>query len=266
MQALLNTAIKAARKAGDIAQMNFDRINASDIKTKSYNEFATFVDEQAEKAIKDIIQSRYPDHGIIAEESQPKKSDKFDYVWIIDPLDGTTNFVHNYPSFAVSIGVHYNNNPVVGCVIEIPSNNIYTAIKSEGAFCNNNPINVSSENNLQKSLLVTGFGYDHDEKWEANMNLFKLFTDVTQGVRRLGAASVDLCHVACGIVDGFWEFDLHPWDTAAGILIVLEAGGKITQMDGRGFDIFQKQILASNGHIHEPMLKHIKPIIDSLNC
>ena len=105
MQALLNTAIKAARKAGDIAQMNFDRINASDIKTKSYNEFATFVDEQAEKAIKDIIQSRYPDHGIIAEESQPKKSDKFDYVWIIDPIDGTTNYIHSFPVYAVSIAL-----------------------------------------------------------------------------------------------------------------------------------------------------------------
>jgi len=152
------------------------------------------------------------------------------------------------------------------CVIEISSDTIYTAINKEGAFCNNNPIKVSSENNLQKSLLVTGFGYDHDEKWEANMNLFKSFTDITQGVRRLGAASVDLCHVACGIVDGFWEFDLHPWDTAAGILIVLEAGGMITQMDGKRYDIFQRQILASNGHIHEFMLKNTKPVIDSLNC
>ena len=258
-----DVAVQAAKTAAELILSDSDKQKSVDYKGKT--DLVTYTDKKSEQLICTIINETFPDHGILAEESTSHLPNA-NYQWIIDPLDGTTNFVHNYPSFAVSIGVHYNNNPVVGCVIEIPSNNIYTAIKSEGAFCNNNPINVSSENNLQKSLLVTGFGYDHDEKWEANMNLFKLFTDVTQGVRRLGAASVDLCHVACGIVDGFWEFDLHPWDTAAGILIVLEAGGMITQMDGKRYDIFQRQILASNGHIHEFMLKNTKPVIDSLNC
>jgi len=258
-----DVAVQAAKTAAEVILSDSDKQKSVDYKGRT--DLVTDTDKKSEQLICTIINERFPNHGILAEESKPHLPNA-DYQWIIDPLDGTTNFVHDYPSFAVSIGVHYKNSPLVGCVIEISSDTIYTAINKEGAFCNNNPIKVSSENNLQKSLLVTGFGYDHDEKWEANMNLFKSFTDITQGVRRLGAASVDLCHVACGIVDGFWEFDLHPWDTAAGILIVLEAGGMITQMDGKRYDIFQRQILASNGHIHEPMLKYTKPIIDSLNC
>ena len=257
-----DVAVQAAKTAAELILSDSDKQKS--VNYKGRTDLVTHTDKKSEQLICTIINESFPDHGILAEESKPHLPNA-NYQWIIDPLDGTTNFVHNYPSFAVSIGVHYKKSPVVGCVIEISSNNIFTAIKKEGAFCNNNLITVSSEKDLQKSLLVTGFGYKHGDKWKANMNLFKSFTDITQGVRRLGAASVDLCHVACGNVDGFWEFDLHPWDTAAGIMIVLEAGGIITQMDGKGYDIFQNQILASNGQIHGAMLKNIKPIIDSLN-
>ena len=263
MHCTLDVAVNAAQKAADVILSSLNIPRVADYKGKT--DLVTKTDKESEQLICDIIHEEFPDHGILAEESGSYLPDA-EYQWIIDPLDGTTNFVHNYPSFAVSIGVHQNNEPIAGCVIELPANHVYTAIKGEGAFCDDNNISVSTIKDLEKSLLVTGFGYHHGERWERNMVLFKKFTDICQGVRRLGAAAVDLCHIASGKVDGFWEFDLHPWDSAAGILIVLEAGGKITQMDGRAFDIFQKQILASNGHIHEPMLKHIKPIIDSLNC
>ena len=134
---------------------------------------------------------------------------------------------------------------------------MYTAIKGEGAFCDDNNISVSTIKELDKSLLVTGFGYQHGESWERNMVLFKRFTDICQGVRRLGAAAVDLCHIASGKVDGFWEFDLHPWDSAAGILIVSEAGGKISKMDGFEYSIYDKEILVSNGLLHDQMIKEM---------
>ena len=183
---------------------------------------------------------------------------------MIDPLDGTTNFVHGYPSFAVSIACLINSVPEVAVVLELPANHLFTAIRGGGAFVDGVPICVSKNTEMNRSLLVTGFGYEHGEKWEANMSLFKLFTDKTQGVRRLGAAAIDLCHVACGIVDGFWEFDLHPWDTAAGILIVSESGGKVSQMDGNQYNIHKNHILATNGEIHKEMLAFTKPVVDSL--
>ena len=172
-------------------------------------------------------------------------------------MDGTTNFVHDYPSFGVSIGLTHNNKPIVGCVIELPANNTYTAISGQGAYCNNESISVSEVNELGNALYVTGFGYKHGELWEQNMVLFKKFTDIGQGVRRLGAASVDFCHIASGKVDGFWEFDLHPWDMAAGILIVEEAGGTVTKMDGSHYSIYDNEILATNGLIHQKMMGQI---------
>ncbi len=217
----------------------------------------TKTDKQSEIFICNKLREVFPDHGILAEESGPSLPEA-EYQWIIDPLDGTTNFVHNYPSFSVSIGVMKNKEPVVACVVELPVRNIYTAIKGQGAFCNNEKISVSSVNDLEKSLYVTGFGYEHGERWEQNMILFKRFTDIGQGVRRLGAASVDLCHIASGKVDLFWEFDLHPWDTAAGILIVTEAGGTISKIDGNPFMIYDKQIIASNGLIHNKFINEIK--------
>ena len=199
----------------------------------------------------------FPDHGFLAEESGSSLPEA-EYRWIIDPLDGTTNFVHDYPSFGVSIGILKNEEPIVACVVELPVRNIYTAIKGQGAFCNNVAISVSDVDDLEKSLYVTGFGYEHGERWERNMILFKRFTVIGQGVRRLGAAAVDLCHIASGKVDGFWEFDLHPWDTAAGILIVKEAGGMVTNMDGSTYSIFNNEILATNGLIHQKMVDQLK--------
>ncbi|NQV37444.1 MAG: inositol monophosphatase, partial [Candidatus Marinimicrobia bacterium] len=228
----LDIALTAAQDASLIILNALDKPRA--YSHKGVTDLVTITDQQSEDCIIGMIHKYFPDHAILAEESGQHKSDS-QYLWIIDPLDGTTNFIHGYPSFSVSIALFINEKPYLGVVIEMPSNNMYYAVKNEGAFKNNSPISVSKIDDITKSLLVTGFGYEHGEKWHKNMELFKYYTDITQGVRRLGAASVDLCHLACGQVDGFWEFDLHPWDTAAGILIVEEAGGNVTGMNGENY-------------------------------
>ena len=231
MQALLNTAIKAARKAGDIAQMNFDRINESDIKTKGYNEFVTFVDEQAETAIKDVIQSRYPEHGIIAEESQQKQSAGADYVWIIDPLDGTTNYIHSFPVYAVSIALKVKGLLEVAVIYDPSRQELFTAIRGAGSQLDGRRIRVSKQTTLEGALLGTGFPYRQKNDWlNVYLEIFSEFSQKAAGIRRPGAAALDLAYVACGRFDGFWEFGLRPWDVAAGILLIQESGGLFSNL------------------------------------
>ena len=245
-----DVAIRAGKSAAELILFALDKPRIPDYKGKT--DLVTKTDKESEELICSIIHAEFPKHGILTEESGPSFPDA-DYQWVIDPLDGTTNFVHGYPSFAVSIGVFYKSKPLVGIVLELPAKRLFTALKGQGATCDGSPINVSNVSSLIDSLLVTGFGYDHNDKWKTNMRLFQILTDKTQGVRRLGAASVDLCHVAMGIVDGFWEFDLHPWDTAAGMLILTEAGGTVTRMDGKPFSIYDDNILATNGALHPPL-------------
>jgi len=231
---------------------------------KGTTDLVTNIDREVESIIIEKINSHFPDHTILAEESGLNQKAP-DYLWVIDPLDGTTNFVHGYPSFGVSIGLLIKGIPSLGVVMELPSKNLYSAYKGNGAYKNGKPINVSKNSNITKCLLATGFPYDHGERWKANMRLFEFFTDETQGVRRLGAASVDLCHLACGYIDGFWELDLKPWDTAAGIVIVSESGGKISRMDGNKYSIYDNQILASNGIIHDDLSSKILSITNTFN-
>lgn len=258
---IYHTANSAIEKSAQIVMDAYNLPKITEYKGKT--NLVTKTDRQSENIIISEIHKAFPKHGIIAEESERINAES-EYQWIIDPLDGTTNFVHGYPSFGISIGILQNSEPICGIIKELPVNKTYSAIKGKGAFCDGKRIQVSSVNSLEQSLLVTGFGYEHDEKWSANMKLFKQFTDVTQGVRRLGAAAIDLCHVASGKVDGFWEFDLKPWDTAAGILIVQEAGGTITKMDGSEYSINQQQLLATNGKIHDQMLKITSPVLQKL--
>lgn len=255
-------ALSAARQAAKVIKAA--AAEPKMVGFKGVTDLVTATDRQAEELIKGQIHRHFPDHQILAEESG-KTTAISDYLWIIDPLDGTTNFVHNYPSYTVSIALHYREQPLLGVVIGLPAGDEYIAVKGQGATVNSEPISVSPTADLSKALLVTGFGYEHGQRWAANMRLFKELTDVTQGVRRLGAASVDLCHVACGKVDGFWEFDLHPWDTAAGLLILTEAGGKITDMSGEEYTIYKNNMLASNGRLHRQLLDYTKPVNDSLN-
>ncbi len=251
---LLSVAIDAAQGAADIILSASKSSRIADHKGRT--DLVTKTDKDSEDYICSLIKESFPDHGILAEESGSSFPEA-DYQWIIDPLDGTTNFVHDYPSYGVSIGIMINDTPIVGCVMELPARNLYTAIKGKGANCNDDSIEVSKIDDLEKALYVTGFGYNRGPLWERNMVLFKQFTDIGQGVRRLGAASVDFCHIASGKVDGFWEFDLHPWDTAAGILIVEEAGGTVTKMDGSHYSIYDNEILATNGLIHQKMMGQI---------
>lgn len=230
---------------------------------KGRTDLVTKTDRQSEDIIIKKIHNIFPNHGIIAEESSRINSES-EYQWIIDPLDGTTNFVHGYPSFGISIGVTFHGKIICGIVKELPYNHTYSAIDGKGALCDGKQIHVSYVESLDQSLLVTGFGYEHGKKWLANLKLFKQLTDTTQGVRRLGAAAIDLCHVASGKVDGYWEFDIQPWDTTAGVLIVQEAGGKVTKMDGTKYSIHNPQILATNGKIHCEMMNITEPAIEEL--
>ena len=252
---LLNVAVEAALAASNLVMEASDRPRVAN--HKGITDLVTETDLKSEKTIKAIIRSFYKDHTILAEETG-QDTNVSDYLWIIDPLDGTTNFVHGYPSFAISIGLFYKNEPLVAVVVEMPNMRMYTAIKGQGAWCEGKNINCSDTKSLERSLLVTGFGYEHGENWDNNMNLFKQFTDDTQGVRRLGAAAVDICHVAKGVADGFWEYDLKPWDTAAGILIAKEAGCMVTDLSGNQFDINDNNILITNGHIHQNMVNNIE--------
>lgn len=255
---ILDVAVSAAEKAAEIILTALETPRIADFKGKT--DLVTKTDQDADQIIREHLTAKFPDHGILAEESGSTLPHA-DFQWIIDPLDGTTNFVHGFPPFAVSIALHYKNKPLIGCIVELPVNNIYTAIKDQGSFCNGKKISVSKTNDLSQSLLVTGFGYEHGEVWERNMKLFKHFTDISQGVRRLGAAAVDLCHVASGNLDGFWEFDLHPWDSAAGILIATEAGGKVSKMDSSSYDIYENEILVTNSLIHRKMSDIIMGIL-----
>ncbi len=226
MQAFLNTAIEAARKAGDIAQMNFGRINESDIKTKSYNEFVTFVDKQAEAAIKEIIQSRYPDHGMIAEESGENTNNKQDFVWIVDPIDGTTNYIHSFPVYAVSIALQIKGVLEVGVIYDPSRQELFTALKGQGSRLDERRIRVSKQSTLEGALLGTGFPYRQKKDWlDIYLEIFSEFSQKAAGIRRPGAAALDLAYIASGRLDGFWEFGLNPWDIAAGVLLIQESGG-----------------------------------------
>ena len=250
---ILEVAVEASLAASDIIMEAVHNPLIKKVK-KSDSDLVTQTDLESEKIIKNFIIKNFPGHSILAEESDQKDNNS-DYLWVIDPLDGTTNFVHGYPSFSVSIGVYYKKTPVVGVVLEMPHVKLYSAIVNNGSWCEGNKIQSSKTENIKDSLLVTGFGYQHGDLWEKNMDLFKIFTDKCHGVRRLGSASIDICHVATGQVDGFWEYDLSPWDSAAGILIAKEAGCIVSQLNGMEYNIFNNNILVTNGIIHKEMVK-----------
>ncbi|WVZ18459.1 hypothetical protein V8G54_005781 [Vigna mungo] len=223
---------------------------------KGSTDLVTETDKMSEAAILEVVKKNFDDHLILGEEGGVIGDTASDYLWCIDPLDGTTNFAHGYPSFAVSVGVLYRGNPAAAAVVEFVggpmcwNTRLFSATAGGGAFCNGQRIQVSATNQVEQSLLVTGFGYDHDDAWSTNIDLFKEFTDVSRGVRRLGAAAVDMCHVALGIVEAYWEYRLKPWDMAAGVLMVEEAGGTVSRMDGGKFCVFDRSVLVSNGLLH----------------
>ncbi|XP_050232362.1 phosphatase IMPL1, chloroplastic [Mercurialis annua] len=246
------------------AQVVMDAVNKPrNISYKGLTDLVTDTDKMSEAAILEVVTKNFGDHLILGEEGGIIGDTLSDYLWCIDPLDGTTNFAHGYPSFAVSVGVLYRGKPAAAAVVEFVggpmawNTRLFSATAGGGAFCNGQKIYVSQTDKVERSLLVTGFGYEHDDAWATNIELFKEYTDVSRGVRRLGAAAVDMCHVALGIVEAYWEYRLKPWDMAAGVLMVEEAGGTVSRMDGGKFCVFDRSVLVSNGVLHSKLLERI---------
>lgn len=212
----------------------------------------TEADLASEKFIVSTISKKHPDHSVLAEEEDLLDKNP-DFRWIVDPLDGTTNYAHAFPFYCVSIALEYRGTCVVGAVYDPERDEMFHAFRGGGACLNRKRIRVTTQSKLEKSLLATGFPYDIGSSREDNLNHFKRFAKLARGVRRAGSAALDLSYLACGRFDGFWELKLHPWDTAAGIVIVKEAGGKVTDFHGRKYSIYDKYILASNGRIHSQM-------------
>lgn len=244
-------AITAAKSAGLILKKNLGK--ARSIEYKGVIDIVTEMDRKAEDLIIKTIKKEFPEHGILTEESNEQKSSS-EYRWIIDPLDGTTNYSHGHPVFCVSIALEKEGEIILGVVYDPVLNELFTAEKDKDAFMNNKKIKVSKIRELTKSLLATGFPYDVRTSRQNNLDHFSNFAVRAQAIRRAGSAALDMCYVACGRFDGFWEMKLKPWDTAAAMLIIREAGGMVTDFNGGPFSMYSGETLASNGLIHNEML------------
>ncbi|MDH5648631.1 MAG: inositol monophosphatase [Gammaproteobacteria bacterium] len=257
MHPLLNTAIKAARRAGSIIQRYANQLERLTVESKGRNDFVTEVDRTAEQEIIAIIRSTYPDHAILAEESG--EAGVSDYQWIIDPLDGTTNFLHGYPQYSVSIGIKRKDKLDQAVVFDPVRNELFTASRGNGAHLNDRRIRVSKVSKFDMALIGTGFPFKSHENLEIWIKSFREIIIRSSGVRRAGSAALDLAHVACGRLDGFWEIGLNPWDMAAGCLLIEEAGGLVSEMSGDINFLETGNVLAGNPKVHEIMLSLIKP-------
>jgi myo-inositol-1(or 4)-monophosphatase len=261
MNPMLTIAVRAAREAGRIITRNFNRIDRLTISDKGSNDFVTEVDRNAEAVIIHLLREKFPNHAILAEESGQQGSD--DHIWIIDPLDGTTNFLHGFPQFAVSIALKVKGRLEVGVVYNPVSEEMYTACRGEGALLNDKKIRVSSRKGLNGALLGTGLPYRDFRFMENYMGMLKELIKDSAGVRRPGSAALDFAYVAAGRMDGFWELGLSEWDFAAGALLVREAGGLVTDIGGGERYLDTGNVIAGNIKVHNAMLKHILPHLDS---
>jgi len=248
---MLKFATTLARQTGDYILARSS--SQFTIEHKGRIDLVTEVDKAAQERIVSAIEKRYPDHGILAEEGYHKDSGS-GYTWIIDPLDGTTNFVHRLPVYAVSLALYREGQPIVGVCYNPAADELFAAEAGKGSTRNGTPISVSNTTDFVNALVATGFPYRSQTLDKISARFFRVVTQA-QGVRRRGAAALDLCYVACGVFDAFWEEGLAPWDMAAGALIVTEAGGKITNLDGTPFDLEHGMVVASNSRLHEDILR-----------
>ena len=253
---LLEAAIEWAREAGAVLRQAYG--GAHELEHKSPIDLVTETDRRAEELILARLRQRFPDHAVLAEESGAHQGTHAPVRWLIDPLDGTTNFAHNYPFFCVSIAAEQEGRLAAGAVYDPVREELFAAAAGAGATLNGAPIRVSSVERLEDSLLVTGFPYDVRENPEPHVKLFQAFLTRAQGVRRDGSAALNLCYLAMGRFDGFWESKLSPWDMAAGVLIAQEAGGRVTRYGGEPFAVDGRQILATNGRIHPAMMEVLR--------
>jgi myo-inositol-1(or 4)-monophosphatase len=254
----LDVAKNAAFQAGKFLLENIGRVEKIEYKSEGHTNPVSEVDEEAENIILSIINNSFPEHNFISEEKGIIDASS-DYTWIIDPLDGTINFIHNYEYFGVSISLSYQEDIILGVVYNPLTDEIFTAVKGNGAYLNGRKIQVSKIMNLEESLLATGFSYDHSsEVFNRSIEYFIRLLRKSQAIRRDGSAALDLCNVGCRRYDGFWLAGGKLWDWAAGILIVTEAGGKVTDFKGEPFHIKKNEVLATNGKIHDVILKYLK--------
>jgi myo-inositol-1(or 4)-monophosphatase len=257
MNPMLNIAIRAARNAGDIIQRAFENVGQLKINFKTQNDYVTEVDRMAEQEIINVIHTLFPNHGFLAEESGEHSGD--DYVWIIDPLDGTTNFLHGFPVYAVSIALQHKNKLQLAVIYDPLRDELFTAERGGGAMLNNRKIRVTQPNSLQGALIGTGFPFKSKKYLEAYLGMFSALVGDTAGIRRAGAAALDLAYVASGRLDGFWEIGLQPWDMAAGVLLIQEAGGVLTDFSFRDQYLQSGNLIAGSPKMHQLMYKAIEP-------
>ncbi len=253
---MIEDVIKIAKEAGAVVKEGFGTNFNIEYKTNESN-LVTAIDKASEKLITEFIKKSYPSHGILAEEGGEIKSTS-EYVWVVDPIDGTTNFAHGLPIFSVSIGVQKKGKTIAGVVYDVMNDIVYSTELGGGSFANGKKLSVNKNDKLSHAVLVTGFPYNIADNPENALEKFSALTKASRAVRRLGSAAIDLCYVARGVFDGFWEVQLHPWDMCAGKLIVEEAGGLVTDFKGKDIDIFSQKILATNGKIHNVMIEFLE--------
>jgi myo-inositol-1(or 4)-monophosphatase len=257
MHPMLNTAIKAARRAGSFINRATNDLDKLTVEQKSQNDFVSEVDRAAEQAIIEVLKDAYPQHSILAEESGLSETSS-EYQWIIDPLDGTTNFLHGFPQYCVSIALSVKGVVSHGVIFDPTRNDLFTASKGGGAFLNDRRIRVSKTLQLKDSLIGTGFPYKEFSQFDRYIAMFREVTQKSSGVRRPGAAALDLAYLACGRYDGFWEMGLSPWDVAAGGLMIKEAGGLITDFSGEEGFMTSGDVIAATPKVFPALLKIIQ--------
>ena len=259
LQSICMQTCNIARSAGEFIRGEIPKLKSADIQSKGLHNFVTYVDTEAEKRIIKDLESLLPDAGFIAEENSiEKKGDE--YCWVVDPLDGTTNFIHGIPCFSVSIALMKHRKVIMGVVYEINKDECFYAWEGGGAWLNDQSIRVSGARSLEDSLLATGFPYFDYTLLKTYLELFTWCLENTHGVRRIGSAAVDLAYVACGRFEGFFEYSLSPWDVAAGSLIVQEAGGKVTDFSGSDHYIFGREIVAANQGVFRELIDKVREV------
>jgi myo-inositol-1(or 4)-monophosphatase len=261
MQPMLNIAIRAARSAGDLILRSSDDVGQLRIDQKGKNDFASEVDRAAEREIINIIRTAYPDHAILAEESGQHEGN--DFVWVIDPLDGTTNFLHGFPQYAVSIALKHKNRLEVAVIYDPLRDELFTAKRGGGAMLNNRRLRVTNQTSMKGALIGTGFPFKTDLHLDAYVGMFKAISMEAAGIRRAGAAALDLAYVAAGRLDGFWEIGIMEWDMAAGILLIKEAGGVVTDFSFNDNYLTSGNVIAASPKMHQMLYQLIEPHVTS---
>ncbi len=265
MHPMLTTAVKAARRAGNLINRGARELDLLTVSAKGPKDFVSEIDRGAEAAIVETLLAAYPDHAILAEEGTAKGANaEADYLWIIDPLDGTTNFLHGFPQYCVSIALAHKGIVSQAVIYDPVRNDLFTASRGRGAFLNDRRIRVSRRQHLRECLIGTGFPFRDGSFLDTYLQMMRSMIQHTAGIRRPGAAALDLAYVAAGFYDGFWEVGLNPWDVAAGSLLVLEAGGLIGDLSGEGDYLYSGQVIAANPKIYAQMVRELSPFRSQL--